>query len=272
MNKFPNKIQIQISSGKNLISLLQRAIYVYFLVIFTIFLFVSCDKKVIIEEEPMPEPCSQLVIGVYKYPTEKPDSSLTNAEIKEYWDIPEDVLGCISTAGLIQSCYETHNAIIIMAKDGYQSGYELVKGWNRGFDELESREDGATEFIQFYKNIELSERIDYGLCCLEVAMAQDSMLKRLSLGQKVELLNITLDYYPLKKEKYTHNAVIYEGTPIIMGRLMLFDNYTPFVQAVERNEEIYKFIDGIYRAQISFANADTIVMYTEKYLEELSGN
>ena len=163
-------------------------------------IFEACENTNI-DEEIETDPCSVLVNGVYQYPTENPDSTMTPAEIKEYWNIPEDVLGCISTAGLIQSCYSTHNIILIMAKDGYQPGYELVKGWNRGFDELESREDATTELINFYKNVPLSDHIDYGLCCLEVAMAQNNILKQLTTDQKEELLNLILNYLPIKKEK-----------------------------------------------------------------------
>ncbi len=253
-------------------TLFARKNSVKFLIFLNLFLVLFgtnfCVNTEIPDEEDV-EPCSVLVDGVYKYPTEKPDSTLSKEEIREYWNIPEDVLTCISTAGLIQSCYSTHNTIIIMSTDGYQLGYELVKGWNRGFDELENREDAATEFIRFYKNVELSQHVDYGLCCLEVAMAQDSVLKKLTNDEKIELLNLTLEYFPIKKEKYT-NSLYYEGASIIMGRLMMFDQYSPFYEVVDRNVDISKFMDGIYRATISFENADTIVMFAENYLEEIS--
>ncbi len=231
-----------------------------------LFVVYACDDT----ETEETDPCSVLVNGIYQYPTENPDSTMTAQEIKEYWDIPEDVLGCISTSGLIPSCYNTHNVALIMSKDGYQSGYELVKAWNRGFDELEGREDAATELINFYKNVTFTNNIDYGLCCLEVAMAQNSVLQQLTSEQKTELFNLTLDYFPVKKEKYSGDALIYEGTPIIMGRLMMFDNYAPFISAVERNEEISNFMNGEYHASISFEKADTIIKYTENYLQQIS--
>ncbi len=131
------------------------------------------------------DPCSVLVDGVYQYPTENPNSTLTQEEIIEYWNIPEEVLGCITTEGLIKSCYKTIYGIAIDAANGYQPGYGLVKAGCRGFDELEKRLDAPKELISFFKSTELLHTIDYNLYAIEIATAQDSVLKKFTKEQKL---------------------------------------------------------------------------------------
>lgn len=231
----------------------------------------SCDNGEIPNDEEQ-DPCSQLVDGVYMYPTVNPDSTLTQEEIREYWNIPEDVLGCITTEGLIESCYKTIYGIAIDAANGYQSGYELVKAGCRGFDELEKRYDAPEELISFFKSIELPHSIDYNLYAIEIATAQDSILKKFTKEQKIELLNLALNYHAERREIFNRNIIIYDGTPVIMGRLMVLDEDEQFLQSLERNDDINRFIEGTTTYILSIPGADTIVNYTEKYINELNSN
>jgi hypothetical protein len=229
----------------------------------------SCyDREIPNEDEK--DPCSVLINGVYQYPTEKPDSTLTQEEIREYWNIPEDILDCITTEGLIKSCYKTIYGIAIDAANGYQPGYELVKAGCRGFDELENRPDAPEELISFFKAIELPHHIDYNLYAIEIATAQDSILKNFTNEQKIELLNLTINYHTERREIFGRNIIIYDGTPSIMGRLMVLDKDEQFLQALERNDDINRFIKGTTTYILSIAGADTIVNYTEKYINELN--
>jgi hypothetical protein len=76
------------------------------------------------------DPCSRVVNGVYQYPTTKPPSNLTAAEKREYGNIPEEVLSCLNTGGLLTSCLNHPNLALFMlgaGTDGLQSGYDLMK-------------------------------------------------------------------------------------------------------------------------------------------------
>lgn len=227
----------------------------------------ACKNANIPEKEITP--CNILVNGVYQYPTKKPDTGLTQDEIKEYWDIPKDVLTCISTKGLILSCYNTYAAILITASNGYQQGYSLVKYNCRGFGELEKREDFGSAFIEYYKSIELPHTIDYGLFTLETAMAQENVLKQLTREQQIELLNLCLKYHIERRSIFNHAEIHYEGTPIIMGRLMIVDEMQQFIQSAKRNDDISRFLEGLYTYKLSLASADTIVNYAAIYLNKL---
>jgi hypothetical protein len=234
-------------------------------------LALGCSKgDVPVEEET--DPCSLVVDGVYMFPTEKPDSTLTKEEIKEYWNIPEDVLGCITTEGLIKSCYKTIYGVVIEASNGYQSGYKLLKGWCRGFDELERRHDAPAALISYFKSKELPHTLDYNLYAIEIASAQDSILKRFTKEQKIEMLNMELNYHAERREIFNRNSIIHDGTIVFMGRLMVFDKNAQFLQSLERNEEINSFMEGTGKYILSLAGADTIVHYTEDYLFKLNYN
>ena len=227
--------------------------------------FTACN----IENNHEKDPCSSLVDGVYQYPIQKPDGGLTQDEIKEYWDIPKDVLTCISTKGLIISCYNTYAKILITASNGYQEGYGLVKNSCRGFDELEKRDDFGRAFIEYYKSIELPRTIDYGLFTLETAMAQENVLSQLTKEQRIELLNLCLSYHIERRSIFNHTEIHYEGTPIIMGRLMILDGMQRFIQSAKRNNDISRFLEGLYTYQLSLASADTIVNYATVHLNKL---
>jgi len=246
---------------------MKKLISILCIVIFAI----GCSKDDIpIEEET--DPCDLLVDGVYLYPTEKPDSSLTQEEIYEYWNIPENVLGCMTTEGLIISCYNNIYGIIIDASNGYQTGYELLKNWCRGFDELEKRPDAPEALISYFKDKELPHSIDYNLYAIEIGSAQDSILKRFTKTQKIEMLNMELNYHAERREIFDRNSIMYDGTIVFMGRLMIFDQNAPFLQSLERNDELNRFMDGTGKYFLSISSADTIVHYTEDYLNDLVTN
>jgi len=112
------------------------------LILLSVFLVFACQKDKLPEDDPPIDPCSQLVDGVYQYPTEPPDSSLTSTQKREYWNIPEDVLPCLTTGNLLTSCLNCPGIALFMLSAGccgLQSGYILAKGWCRGITELENR-------------------------------------------------------------------------------------------------------------------------------------
>lgn len=235
-----------------------------------IVVFAACDSENNPEIEK--DPCSVLVEGVYQYPKKNPDAKLTQDEIKEYWDIPKDILTCIDTKGLIQSSYKTHMSILISASNGYQGGYGLVKYRCRGFDELEKREDFGEAFVQYYKSMQLPHVIDYSLFTIEVAMAQENVLKRLTKVQQIELLNLCHKYHMERRNIFNRSAIYFDGTVVIMGRLLVSEGMEQFIQSTKRNEDIYRFLEGLYTYQLSITSADTIINYTTSYLNNLKLN
>lgn len=66
----------------------------------------SCKKK---------DPCDDLVKGVYKFPELPENNHMTSQEVTEFWDLPADICGCITTEGLIETCLDYPNLSLIMA-------------------------------------------------------------------------------------------------------------------------------------------------------------
>lgn len=223
------------------------------------------------EPEPEPEPCSELVNGVYIFPTEKPDSTLTNDEMREHWNIPEDVLNCITTEGLISSCYNTKFPILISAGTGYQHGYQVVKGWNRGFEELEIRDEAPEKLIEFYDTITIPTRINYNLFSVEVLVAQDAVLTKLTNEQKIKLLNLCLEYHPEFRKIWTKSGFMFDGTVVIMCQMMRLDNYDPFLEYMASDSYLKTFVEG-YSYGLSFKRGDTLVALTQNYLQVLNSD
>lgn len=226
-------------------------------------------------EENQPEeidPCSLLVDGVYMYPTVPPDSTLTQEEIYEYWNIPEEVLGCLNTDGLIKSCYKTIYGIAIDAANGYQAGYDLVKAGCRGFSELEQRSDAPGELISYFKSIEVPNHIDYNLYAIEIATSQEGILKKFTHEQKIELVNLSLNYHAQRRNIFNKDPIRYDGMPVIMGRLLVNDEDVPFLHLLEQNNELDRFLEGTTTYRLSIDNADSIVYYTNLYLDKLNSN
>jgi hypothetical protein len=181
-------------------------------------------------------------------------------------------MGCLTTEGLIKSCYKTIYGIVIDASNGYQSGYKLLKNWCRGFDELEKRHDAPAALISYFKSIELPHKIDYNLFGIEVATAQDSILKRFAKEQKIEMLNLALNIHKERRVIFPREVILWDGTIIFMGRLLAFDENEPFLQSLKRNDELVRFIDGTGTYGLNLGKADTIIYYTEIYLNELNAN
>lgn len=244
-----------------------------FLILFAAFIFFlsSCDKQDTPEPEVEIEPCSQLVNGVYMFPTQRPDSTLTNDEKREYWNIPEDVLNCISTEGLISSCYNTYFPILITSGTGYQHSYQFVKNWNRGFEELETREEAPEKLIEFYDSIPVPTKINYKLFSIEVLIAQSTILTKLTKDQKTKLVNICLENHPEVRKIWTRSGFMYDGTIVIMCQLMRLDNYEPFLELLALDSYLTTFVEG-YSYTLSFDQGDTLIAYTQNYLQELSSD
>lgn len=234
-----------------------------------IIIVLGCNNGEIPDEEEV-DPCSLLVDGVYVCARSIPDTTLTSEERKEYMNIPESVLPCLTTEGLIKSCYTTFYGRLIEASNGYQSGYKLLKGWCRGFDELERRPDAPAALISYFKSKELPQTLDYNLYAIEIASAQDSILKRFTKEQKIEMLNMDLNYHSERRKKFKRESIRHDGTIVFMGRLMVIDKNEPFLLSINRNDALGRFIDGTGTYQLSIELADTIIYYTENYINELN--
>ncbi len=244
-----------------------------YLFIITIFFWVfACHK-----DDPPIDPCSKLVDGVYEYPTEQPDASLTSSQKIEYWNIPEDVLHCFKTDDLIETCLNYNNLgaiLFLFGTNGIQDGYDLAEERCRGFLELEKRTDALDLLIEKYKSIDAinfipdTNPLEYGgynyyTYSLEVILGQEKILQNTTDNQEIELLtdlSIKQDYRNNLRSWYN-----IEGPVFVMARIMYFNNYLPLINECVNNNILNSFIiEGIpiQREDIK----STIITFAADYL------
>jgi hypothetical protein len=229
----------------------------------------ACQK-----DEPPIDPCSQLVDGVYKYPLEPPDASLTSTQKIEYWNIPEDVLQCLRTDGLIETCLTYHELgpiLFLFGTNGIQDGYDLAKERCRGFLELENRTDAFELLIEKYKSIDTinfipnTSPLEYGgynyyTYSLEVILGQENILQNTTDKQEIDLLTDLFVKQDFRNNLRSWYSI--EGPTFVMGRIMYFNNYLPLINECKNNNIMNSFInegipiqrEDIKSVIISFAN------------------
>ena len=226
----------------------------YILILSAVFLVFACKKDKLSEDDPPVDPYSLLVNGVYQYPTKAPDSSLTSAQKREYWDIPEDVLPCLTTGNLLISCLNhpfIAGNILIHGCCGLQSGYELQKNWCRGMAEFETRPGALDTLIARYMSIDTinyettSSPLTYGgynfyTYCLEVFLAQEVYLSSADTAQKIDLLTDLFVKQNFRKEQ--RGWFYIEGPSFVMARIMYYDNYLLFIEKYNQNADINYFV------------------------------
>ena len=247
--------------------------HICFLALF--FLLIGCKRN----DLPI-DPCSKLVNGVYQYPQKLTDTTMTPEEKVEFWNVPENVLPCLKTDGLLETCLNYPFMSLYMLSAGccgLQSGYELVKSNCRGFSELEKRPDALDVLIARYKSIDTVNYntelnpLAYGgynfyTYNLEAILAQQVFLKNALITQKIELLTELI-----VKQNYRENKEVFyfiEGPAYVMARIMYYDNYEPLIQEYNQNSVINGFVIYGY----SFLDNDsklTIISLANDYLNIL---
>jgi hypothetical protein len=126
--------------------------------------------------------------------------------------IPDVVLVKISTEGLLETCLNFPYLNDIFYFDNYQQGFEALTSEFNGFRELLKRPDLINVLLNKYKslcsdvkNIRLQEEVEQGIFTfrhfvLEFMLAQDVVLRNLSLEQEKALFLLTFEHKKMKSD------------------------------------------------------------------------
>jgi len=245
-----------------------------FFTIILIFLSTSCHKD---------NPCDKLVNGVYVYPKIPEDHNWTPEQVDEYVNIPKDVLGCITTQGLIESTMNYPYLGLIYAGANPQSGYEnLVKKRYRGLTELENRKYVAKYCLEKYTQMNPNDlnpnwtslekgkfMVDFFF--FEVIYSQFIILEKLQSDEKESLIEEIIIKYELKTgeycSQYWDKYTALSGL-IIPARLMYMDSYPEFITLMESSQgvgELTMFISPTFTIE----EGGQIFAITKNYLNHL---
>lgn len=196
------------------------------------------------------DPCDILQNGIYYSPALPDDHNMTSEEIYSYLDIPEKIIGCISTEGLIESILNYKYISLIMAGTYPQTGYEMLKSKYRGIEELESRVDNGEKcllkyqtinpngFDKSWSNTEIGRYL-LNIYYIEVISGQYIILQNMSEIELEAMFNRCVDVCELKALETD-----YHGTPglvfsaAIMCRIMLILEFDPFINLYNSNQFI----------------------------------
>lgn len=190
--------------------------------------------------------CKDVDRGVYIYPEKPSDMSFLDA--LEFYKIPENVLQCISTDALIQTCISYPEISLIWTRNSLQQGFDYIKKNCNGFEELLNRSDGYSEIVNDYKQLDINRNwnsysvLENGhyivnIIYHELFLAQNEILMSLTKDQKIELFQLVLDNQKLKFELREHYGIVgMESSLAILARIMYNDQYQAFMKVYEINE------------------------------------
>lgn len=231
-------------------------------------LFSGCSKDTCRDEDR----------GIYLYP-EKP-SGITFLEALEFYKIPENVLPCISTDALVQTCISYPEIGLIWTRNSLQQGFDYVKSNCNGFEELLKRSDGYSEIVTAYKQLSVEVNwsswtdLEIGFYIFDIIyhelfLAQNEILLNLSKDQKSELFKLVLDNQKLKFDLVEFYGITGMTSSLaILAKIMYNDQYQPFMKEYQINEPL--------RLQTSFIKIldsgliEIITNLSDEYLKTLN--
>lgn len=235
---------------------------IFFLAIITI----SCSEKL----------CDDLDSGVYVYPDA---SGKSLEEAFQFYKIPEQVLKCISTDGLIQSCIAYPEMRMIWTRNSLQQGFDFIEDKCNGFDELWRRSDKYQALIELYLQLDFEwDWTNYpnsgngqyfdNILRHELILAQNEILQDLTDNQKLELFQIVLEKLKVKKTTYKNfDGFGVAGSIAILSRVMFNDQYLPFLEKFEDNWDMLVVVELIHGMNVT--GNEEVVTLSEDYLEIL---
>jgi hypothetical protein len=237
------------------------------IILFLFVIFYSCEK----------DPCKDLRDGVYVYPEDKAKGKSMEETI-EIFKIPDPILTCITTEGLVKTCLAYPEFRIIWAYSSLQFGFDIVESYCNGFGELWLRTDVCGILIKEYEqldpagiNEEWSDleigRFMINILHYEVIIAQNEILLQLSDSEKIELFEEAINKNLAKLDLIDQYGIVgMQSSLAILSRIMFNDNYTPFISELH-NEQLQLHIEIIDLRDSELINL--ILYHAENYLSIL---
>lgn len=241
-------------------------------------LFSACGKD---DPKPNCEPYqAPAQLDVYSYPivpgTPEWAELETGEQMVAVTQLPDSVLQNISTEGLVETCLNYPILSQISTRTILQRGVEEILGRFNGFQELSQREDAARALLERYGHMNpacyggLATEIDMGKytlnhAYLEAIFSQQTYLTKLSDKEKSQLMQLALSYYAEKKKHPDIYSIFnLKCSAIIMARLMLLEEYPPFLAAMQQDDYLKVFVEHI-ELQGRFETIEVVVGYANSF-------
>ncbi|MCC5937637.1 MAG: hypothetical protein JJU34_10165 [Lunatimonas sp.] len=206
----------------------------------------------------------------------------------EACQIPANQLESMSTAGLIDSWEDFPLTFELFLSNSFQFAIEFHVRNFSGLQELSRRNDAGTELMARYQQMKPACVATYeeemkrgsftlGFVPIELLLAQDIILDKLSPPQKKRLLSEALSKYRLK-QRYHDDFGTRGGTAIslfLCVRILKHAGFNPFIREFDREESL--IIRILYETGVLYLNPDapdspeirTIVRHAENLLNRI---
>lgn len=202
--------------------------------------------KLMLEVMNMPRP-----EGSYTYPiipgTDEWRKFDSRQEKEDACQVPPEVLRKQSTQAVIQALWEYPLRIDYLAWDIRQKGYIFAHERLNAYQELLKRSDAGTCLLERYMIIKEAlsgEPIAHYL--LEMHLAQEHFFSLLTPMERKQTVKRTLEIIRIRKQlpDFYSKVSDIEISYYLMGRIMRYDKYVPFMELLSNNPEWTEFFDN----------------------------
>lgn len=218
----------------------------------------------------------------YYYPMtpDNPDwNNLSPSQIWEMNQLPDSIIKEISTQGLLESCLTFPYYGDIGLSDYHQNMFQYYNDNFNGIYELLNRRDASIVIFDRYKGMSplcinnnypvflgRGESVGMAFIAIEMILAQYDILNHFNSDQLKDVVDAALStYYSKCKNKATYSIYNTKFTLAICGRILIIENYQPFVSELNSNPMLQLFLDQIFVA--NFEPLEIVLTYTEYYLK-----
>ncbi len=194
-------------------------------------------------------------------------------EMIDTLQIPEDKLETISTYGLVETCLDYPLLGNMLAFENIQKGTESQMNNFNGFIALESRDEAARIMLDRFKLMNPScppnntNIADYSLFFIYMGMiqAQKIFIEQLAPSERKDLLNEAIKkYIEFEKIGAPYSIFNKKVEALIMARVMVVENFLPFLEEINSNEFIKIFIKDV-ELNNNIETLDIILDYAHQF-------
>lgn len=188
--------------------------------------------------------------------------------------IPELILDEMCTYDLVRTCLVNYPFLLdLTVFNNIQYGFDKFKNAFNGIRELIIRCDGCIEIIDHYKNISQSIHPDstftfkasWGVYYTEIFLSQPVFLGSLSKKDRIDLFKLAIEIRARKLDDKRHGTASAGSTNWILSRIMIFENYIPFLNEIDKNQNLKSFVETMNPFEINdVGQVDSLIYFYAK--------
>lgn len=208
----------------------------------------------------------------------------TGQQMLDACQIPINILEKMSTQAVIQAIWEHPLLFDVLHRYEFQEDFEAMFSQNNAYKELVRRKDAETSLLTRLKLVNpLTQDVVPESQSLELLISQTSFLVQLNNDQKKEIIDIAFKNDDLRQNDAELTNSPYRAiTWLLIGRTLVAADYIPFVEAIDKNNQLKYFLDGwipqqnethvntgyVYMEQIYGAIPQCIINFGKDFLNE----